>query len=109
MSKFKVLKYNQSVMARIGIYPNNIAEPTNSLLIPIAFYYVLFNFLITVISSAVLISKNLSDFKIVIDGSILIVGSSQCFGEYFFIGLKMNKAKALHLDLQDFVDEGMIN
>lgn len=107
MEKFKVFKYNQSVMARIGIYPYDIKKSTRKFFNSFAFYYFLISLTIPVMSGAVLILQKLPDFKSIIRDILMIIGSIQSFAVYYFIGLKINKIKALDLNLQETVDDGM--
>lgn len=109
MEKFEVLKYNQSVMARIGIYPYDIKKPTSKIYTSFAFYYFIISLTIPVMSGTVLILQKMSDFKSIIRDILMIIGSIQSFAVYYFIGLKINKIKTLHLNLQKTIDEGMLN
>lgn len=106
MVKFKVLKNNLKYMTHLGIYSDNLTEPTNEFFESISSYYVLISIILAFTASAVFILKNSSDVKPSLGAMKICVGVVQCGGMFLGIGLKMIKVKALHLKLQSIVDEG---
>lgn len=108
MAKIQILKYNQSFMTRIGIYSYNLTEPTNEFISSPIAWFIVINILIGMISSAVFIQKNLTDFKAVLETLLVIIGVIQCLGGYLNIASKMDKVKAVHFKLQGIVDQSKI-
>lgn len=107
MAKFKVLEYNQKFMSRFGIQSHNLNEPTNEFFKSPATYYVLINvILFTIISSAIFIYENVSQFELALQTSIIVIAGLQCGGMFLTFGLNIKKVKELHINLQNFVDEG---
>lgn len=108
MLPFKVLKYNQALMAKIGIYSYRLTEPTNEFFNSSSTYFILFHVIVFVlIGGIVYATNNVSDFTIVLETCVTIIGGIQCGGMYLSIGLKMRKVKALHLKLQKIVDDAV--
>lgn len=107
MAKFKVFKYNQAYLARLGVYSDAITEPTNEFFKSIAAYYILIVGMCTITSSAVYVYANTDKFGDTLDPCSIVISGITCACMYLNIGLKMIKAKALHIKLQDIVDEGM--
>lgn len=99
MAKFKVLKYSQSLMARVGI-TDSIKNFFNS----IVFFGITFSFIVLVTSSVTLLRTHPTEFEIVSQGLIQIIASVQFFGAFFYTGLNVNKIQALSLKLQEIVD-----
>lgn len=108
MAKIQVLKYNQSFMTRIGIYSYNLIEPTNEFISSPIAWFIVINLLIVMISSAVFIQKNLTDFKAALETLLVIVAAIQSLGAYLNIAFKMDKVKAIHFKLQEIVDQSKI-
>lgn len=107
MRKFKVLKNNQTYMSILGMYSDRLNEPTNELFSSFFCYYVFFFMTLLIISSTLYIVKYPSDIKHALGAFKMCFAAIQCLGMFFGIGLKMIKVKALHLELQRIVDEGM--
>ena len=108
MTKFKVLEYNRKYMTFIGIYSNRLTEPTNEFFKSFFTYYILAAVTSCLLTSGTFflryhayeVKPALGAFKIVFSGI-------QCGGMFLGIGLKMIIVKALHLELQRLVDEGI--
>lgn len=107
MTKIQVLKYNQSFMTWIGIYSYNLIETTNEFISSPIAWFIVINLLIVMISSAVFIQKNLSDFKAALETLLVIVAAIQSLGAYLNIASNMDKVKAVHFKLQEIVDQSM--
>lgn len=104
MSKFNVLKYNQAFMAWLGIYSHNLLEPTNEFFKSFVAYFIVINLLTGLYGSAAFAEKNRSAL---LSAMKICMAAVQSIGSFLNIGLKMRKIKALHLALQQFVNEGM--
>lgn len=108
MVKFKVLKNNQSYMSYLGIYSSRLTEPTNEFFKSIGCYFNVIAMLTAFIGCTVFVSKyHSSDVKDALGSFKLCFSASQCLGAFLGIGLNMIKVKALHLELQQIVDEGL--
>lgn len=109
MSKFKVLKNNETFMTHLGIYSNRLTEPTNEFFKSFVAYYFLFNTFVGIAASAAFALKYSCDLKPVLGAFKFAVGAWQFGGMFLGIGLKKMKVKSLHLELQRIVDEGNLN
>lgn len=108
MSKFKVLKNNQAYMAWLGIYSHDLLEPTNEFFKSFSSYYILIFMLIALWGSAVFIQENWSvQVKPTLGAIKISFTAAQVFSSFSSVGINMNKIKALHLGLQQIVDDGM--
>lgn len=105
MSKFKVLRTNESFMARIGIYSDDLTKPTKFLKTVEANFIVL-NLVLMIIFNAVFIYENASNFPLVLSEIMVIIGCVQGLGAYVNIGLKLDKVQDLHLFIQGIVNKG---
>lgn len=105
----KVLERNQYFMEKLGIYSYNLTEPTNEFFRSFAMYHI---FLFTVvacylISTTIFLYKNVVDFGDALDPCFLIIGGAQLGGMYVCTGLNMSKIKAVHLKLQQIVNQSI--
>lgn len=106
MISFKVLKHNQSLMSRLGIYSYRLNEPTNEFFKSITGLYMLFIVIAFYLASgSCFIYKNLAQLRMALEGLLLVIAGLQCGGMFFNIGLEMKTVKALHIKLQAIVDE----
>lgn len=105
MAKFKVLKLNENIMFRLRIYSHHLINPTNDFFKSITVYYFLFSLIACAISSAVFVYQNISELGNALRSSIIVVGIGQAIGMFMWFGLKIVSVKALHLKLQEIVDE----
>lgn len=94
-------------MTRIGIYSNNLFNPTNKCINLSLAWFIVFNLLMVLISSTVFIEKNLSNFKAVLETVLVMVAAIQSLGAYLNTAVKTHKVKAVHLKLQEIVDKCM--
>lgn len=107
MAKFRVLRFNQDFMARIGINSHRLHEPVNEFFHSFFTYFFLFHIIVFCItSSAFFVCQNLSDLGVAFATCSIVVAGFQCGGMYLSVGLKMTTVKTLHLKLQGIVDEG---
>lgn len=104
VSKFKVLEYNQSVMARIGIHSHRLDENTNEFFKSIVSWYFLSTIIFFIFGSIMFICIYWPAYEVVSEPCLIAVGCIQVFGMFLGIGLKMKKVKKFHLRLQELID-----
>lgn len=103
MKKFKVLKHTEYALVKVGIHSTQ--NDINSFYHSFAPYsYILFILITYVMSCSVFIYQNKSDFDVVLRTSTVIVGASQAIGMFFSYGIRARKIQALHLKLQEIVE-----
>lgn len=106
MKSLNVLKYNQKLMAAIGIYSHNLTGPGNEFFKSMVTYYYLFVVLgLFILSSGSFAFKNMDKFLDALEAMSMVIVGIQCGGMHLSIGLNMKAVKALHLKLQGIVDE----
>lgn len=105
MDKFNVLKYNQKFMSWLGIYSYQLKESTIEFYKSPLAYFILFHLVMVIISCIVFVHESM-DFKKKLEAILLIFAAIQASGSFLNVALKMRKVKALHLALQEIVDEG---
>lgn len=108
MTKLKVLKYNQTILTQMGLYPYRCTEPSAQLKSALfAFYFLLWTEAIFgVFSSSAYIYEHWPRLDIVSQPCLIVVGDSVCFVMVLSVGLKLKAVKVLHLKLQEIVDAG---
>lgn len=105
--RFKVLLNNQAYMARLGIYSYDLNNPTNEEFFKhFMSYYILGAATICCISSAEFIHQNLTEVKQSLNAFKIIISALQFGGMFLYVGLNLEKVKALHLKLQEIIDTG---
>lgn len=105
--RFKVLLNNQAYMARLGIYSNDLDNPTNEEFFKhFMSYYILASATICCISSFEFIHQNITEVKQSLNAFKIIISALQFGGMFLYVGLNLDKVKALHLGLQEIVDTG---
>lgn len=104
MSKFKVLEYNQSVMARLGIHSHHLHANTNEFLKSFVTWYYLCTIIFFIFGSIMFICINWPAYEVISEPCLIAVGCMQVLGMFIGVGLKMKKVKKLHLRLQEIVD-----
>lgn len=110
MTEFKVLKYSQVYMTFLGLYSNRLTEPTNEFFPSVGSCYMLPLIFVAFTSSATFVVKHYStDIMAAVGALKLFFSAFQCGGMFLGFGLKMVNVKALHLELQQVVDEGILN
>lgn len=107
MAKFKVLKYNQTLMSWQGIHSMDLTEPTNEFHRSPGSYYVVFTLFAFVITSAVRIHGYWPEIELILKPCSVAFGGVQCVGMFICIGFQMKRIKALHLELQRIIDQGI--
>ena len=107
MAKFKVMKYNQSIMAKIGIHSHRITVPTNEFFkSPATFFFLIIFIVCHLTSSGVFVYRHFRQFEVASQAIFVLIAGFQSLGMYLSVGLNMKKVKALQLELQKIVDEG---
>lgn len=107
MAKFKVHKYNQALMARLGIHSYNLTDPSNEFFKSFATFYHLFTAaMFFIISSGVFVYLHWPNLETVLEPLLVVMCGIQYVGMFLSVGLNMRKVKLLHLTLQHIVDEG---
>lgn len=104
--KFNVLKYNQLLMTRLGIYSFNLSELTNEFLKSASSYCITITLILSIISSIIFVIENRSEINMVLQALVVMIGCFQAIGAYLNIGLNMSKIKIFHQNLQKIADEG---
>lgn len=95
-------------MAQIGISSYRLTEPINEFFHSFSTHFVLFHLIVFgLIGGIVFAYNNISNFEIVLEACVTIIGGIQSGGMFLGIGLKMKKVKELHLKLQEIVDEAI--
>lgn len=106
MEKYTVMAYNQISMSWVGIHSLHLHEPQNEFFKSIGTYYILFSAIsITILSSAVFVYKNASDFELVSEPCLIVIAGVQLVGMFISYGLNMKQIKRLHIKLQKIIDE----
>lgn len=107
MAKFKVLKYNQILMNWQGIHSHRLNDDTNEFHKSWSSYYITFILFAFVITSAVRIHSYWPEVEPILKPCSVAFGGVQCVGMFICIGIQMKNIKALHLELQRIIDEGI--
>lgn len=110
MKKFKVLKYHESILLKVGIFENQLAEkekPSDGFFKSAIIYYSLFISVTFFISSSLFVHQNLVEFNVALRTCITTVGVIQVMG--MFINFYSNAANnhAVHFKLQELVDRSI--
>lgn len=109
MVKFSVLQRNQVQMAWMKLSSFDLTKPTNQYFRSFSTYYILVTAILgNVVSSAVFILQNLSNFEIVLDTCIVLIAGFQYGCMFFSVGVNSNTVKALYLKFQKIVDDGKL-
>lgn len=104
-SKFAVLKNNQMYMAKLGLHSYRLHEKTNEYAKTFAAYYIQLSMLMAMFVSALFIYVYVeTELKASLGAFKIIIGTGQCAGTFFCLGMKLSKIKALHIKLQELVD-----
>lgn len=95
-------------MVWLGIYSHDLIEPTNEFFKSFTSYYILIIMVVALWGSAAFIQEFWSVKAKETLGAIKIsFTAAQVFGSFSSVGINMSKIKAIHLRLQEIVDEGM--
>lgn len=104
-ANFKVLRYNQNLMAILGIYSNETKNEFFKSPVAIFILFILSVFAIT--STGIYAYKNIQQFDDALQAIYVSIAGIQCVGMYVTVGRKMREIKTLQFELQKIVDEGV--
>lgn len=100
---FKVLKYNEIFMAWVGVRAYRFTTQTNEFFTSVVPLYIIFMVIVFTTSSIVYFSLIWPKFES--ETCIVFLCGFQILGMLLSFGSKMNTIKAVHLRLQEIVDE----
>lgn len=100
---FKVLKYNEIFMAWVGVRAYRFTMQTNEFFTSVVPLYIIFMVIVFTTSSIVFFSLSWPKFES--ETCIVFLCGFQILGMLLSFGSKMNTIKAVHLRLQEIVDE----
>lgn len=110
MTKFKVLKYNQIFMAKLGIHSYDLTVPKNEFFrSPAALCIVSILCIFSITSTGCYAFKNIEKFDTALQAIFVLIAGIQCLGMYVTVGLKKRQVKDVQLKLEHMVDEGMFS
>lgn len=106
MAKFKVLKYNEFSITRLGFCPFEfLSKPIrNEFFKSLSTYFIVMHMVAFLICSLTCVYQNMSRIDVALRTSIVTIGTSQALCMIISFGSKMKKIKAVHLKLQQIVD-----
>lgn len=105
MVKFKVLKYHEYVLFKLGIFQNHFPQkPINGFLKSPIIYYNLFVSTTFIVSSTVYAYQSDVEFKTLLRACLFTIGTIQATAMFVSFGLNSSKIQAVHLKLQELVD-----
>lgn len=108
MLKFKVLKFNENILVRLGIFSNRFPiKPIDAFLKSLQTYDMILIAVLFITSSALFVYQNLAHFNDTLRTCSIIFETLQAFGMYMCFGCKSTKIHAVHLKLQELVDKSM--
>lgn len=99
MMKFKVLKYHEIILLKLGVFPIRGAFKA-----PIIYYSILISVSLDV-SLSLFVLQNTEQFDLVLRNSLFILGNSQALGMFICFYINASNVQAIHLKLQDIVDK----
>lgn len=106
MSKFKVFKFNKSILVQLGFFSNRFsADPDDAFFKSAQTYYMIL-IKVTFISSMILfVCKNLAEFNDTLRTCSIIFETLQAWGMYMSFGLNTSVIRTVYLKLQTLVDK----
>lgn len=108
MEKFKVLKYNECMLFKLGIFRNQFPlKPINGFFKSKIIVYNLIVSMSFLISSLVFANKNMTDFNVTLRACSFAIGTIQASGMFISFGLNTTEIQAVHLKLQKLVDKSI--
>lgn len=106
MKEFKVLKYNEIVLLKLGIFSKNMDSIRGSSMPPIIFYAVLIS-VSFIVSLSLFVVENTAQFDVVLRNCLFILGSAQAFGMFISFCFNASNIQVIHAELQDIVDKSI--
>lgn len=131
MSKFRVLEHNERFVMCLGIpsyrfanelssnsssfyhklllllttHSDRLTELTNDFFGSIPSYYVLLIAFSIPVSSAIFVCKNWPELDVISDSCLAFFAGLEVFGMLLSFGIRINKTKDIHRQLQEIIDE----
>lgn len=110
MKRIIVFETIRPLMVRLGVHSWNLNEPKNEFFRSFGAHYIMYiAFVYMIISSGVFIFGNLSDFATISEPLLVALAGLQMVSMFISLGLNSRNVKALHLELQTFIDQGIQN
>lgn len=106
MVKLIVLKYSEWILDRLGIYAKHSPnQPDQNVFFKkLSSYYILLTTTAFVVSSAIFVVENSSQFDVALRTCAIAIGTAQSIGMYFSFGTNLKNVHALHYKLQTVID-----
>lgn len=104
-NKLNVLKYNEFILSRFGMYRDHLRNSINDFNAFALNFYILFVSVAFMISSTIFAHQNLAQFDIALRTSIFVLGTAQSLGMFISFGLNKVKVQAVHVKLQELIDK----
>lgn len=107
MAKFKVLKYNESILIHLGIFSNRRPDGSmdRRLFIPLRVCYISFISASFVVAASMFVYQNSQQFTLALRTCEFLFGCSQAVSMLICFVLNTSKIQIVHLKLQELVDK----
>lgn len=105
MSEFKVLEKNEKLVSWVGVRLNSVAEGSTGFFNSIIPYFVLLQLITSSISCLVFTFIYWPQIEIISDAFVVGLVVFQAAGMYLSFGLNLKSVKAVHIHLQEIVNE----
>lgn len=106
MSKLTVMKYNQIMMAVVGIYPHSFKAPSLNWLQSVSPYLMAISLITCDLFAAMYAYQEVS-LSLMLEAVLLVIGGSQSLAAYFNMKWKMDSAGQVNSKLQEIVQQGI--
>lgn len=103
VNQFKVLKYHEYMLFKLGIFLNEFSQ--NGFFKSPIICYMLFISITFIISSTTYAYQNVIEFSATLRACLFTIGTIQATGMFINFGFNTSKIQAVHLKLQELVDE----
>lgn len=107
VKQFKVLKFNEYLLFKVGIFRNQFPQKSisNGFFKSPLIYYLLFVSITFIISSTLFAYQNVAEFSSALRACLLTISVVQASGMFISFGFHTAKVQAVHHELQEFVDK----
>lgn len=108
VNQFKVLKYHEYMLFKLGIFLNEFSQKSilkNGFFKSPIICYMLFVSMTFIISSTTYAYQNVIEFSATLRACLFTIGTIQATGMFINFGFNTSKIQAVHLKLQELVDE----
>lgn len=107
MKRFNVLESNRKLLFHLGLYPKLTGPPNEFLKSVTAYHILMIAFVFFIISSMMFVIQNLEqNIGVAIETFIMVIGGIQFGGMFLNVRLNSKTVKALHLKIQEIIDDG---